>query len=168
MDYTRADFATKAAFCVTNDTMSGFSGTVKWSLRSADSRILQSGETEVSADALSAIWIDEIDFDKTDVRHNYLSYALVDGEKTVSEGTALLTAPKHFEFEDPSLTYEVNGDEITVTAQRYAKYVEIDSPDSDFVLSDNYFDINGGESKTVKLLEGKFGKINLRSVYDIR
>ena len=168
MDYTRADFATKAAFCVTNDTMSGFSGTVKWSLRSADSRILQSGETEVSADALSAIWIDEIDFDKTDVRHNYLSYALVDGEKTVSEGTALFTAPKHFEFEDPSLTYEVNGDEITVTAQRYAKYVEIDSPDSDFVLSDNYFDINGGESKTVKLLEGKFGKINLRSVYDIR
>ncbi len=168
MDYTRTDFATRAAFCVTNDTMSGFFGTVKWSLRSADSQILQSGETEISADALSAVWLDEIDFNKTDVRHNYLSYELVSGGKTVSDGTVLFTAPKHFEFENPSLTYEINGDEITVTAEKYAKYVEIDSPDSDFVLSDNYFDINGGESRTVKLLEGKFGEIKLRSVYDIR
>ena len=167
MDYTRADFATKAAFCVTNDTRNGFRGTVQWSLRSADSRILQSGEYEVTADALSAVWLDEIDFEKTDVRHNYLSYILMSGDKTVSDGTALFTAPKHFVFEDPLLSYMINGDEITVTAQKYARYVEIDSPDSDFVLSDNYFDLNGGESKTVKLLEGNFGEIKLRSVYDI-
>ena len=89
------------------------------------------------------------------------------GDKTVSDGTALFTAPKHFVFEDPLLSYMINGDEITVTAQKYARYVEIDSPDSDFVLSDNYFDLNGGESKTVKLLEGNFGEIKLRSVYDI-
>ena len=80
----------------------------------------------------------------------------------------LFTAPTHFEFENPSLSYVINGNEITVTAEKYARYVEIDSPDSDFVLSDNYFDLNSGESKTVKLLEGKFGEIKLRSVYDIK
>ena len=60
-----------------------------------------------------------------------------------------------------------NGDEITVYADAYAKYVEIDSPDSDFVLSDNYFDMNAGK-KTVKIIRGTPKTIKVRSVYDIR
>ncbi len=58
-------------------------------------------------------------------------------------------------------------DEITVFADSYAKCVEIDSPNSDFVLSDNYFDINAG-CKTVKILSGTPKTINLRSVYNIK
>lgn len=75
--------------------------------------------------------------------------------------------PKYFEFIDPQLTYEINGDEITVFTNAYASYVEIDSPDSDMILSDNYFDINAG-AKTVKILEGTPKTIRLRSVYDIQ
>jgi beta-mannosidase len=45
--------------------------------------------------------------------------------------------------------------------------VEIYSPDSDFVLSDNFFDMNAG-SKTVKIVEGLPKTIKLRSVYDVR
>ena len=45
--------------------------------------------------------------------------------------------------------------------------MEIDSPDSDFVLSDNYFDMNAGK-KTVKVLRGTPKTIRVRSVYDIR
>ena len=44
---------------------------------------------------------------------------------------------------------------------------ELDSPNSDFILSDNYFDLNA-ESKTVKILEGTPKTLTLRSVYDIR
>ena len=65
------------------------------------------------------------------------------------------------------LRCEIKGDEITVYADAYAQYVEIDSPDCDFVPSDNYFDRNSG-SKTVKILEGKPENICLRSVYAIR
>ena len=54
-----------------------------------------------------------------------------------------------------------------VYADAYAKYVEIDSPDSDFILSDNYFDMDPGK-KTVKILEGTPKTVRLRSVYDIR
>ena len=90
----------------------------------------------------------------------------VDGA-VVSEGSVLFTAPKHFLFEDPKLRCEINGDEITVYADAYAKYVEIDSPDSDFILSDNYFDMDPGK-KTVKILEGTPKTVRLRSVYDIR
>ena len=111
--------------------------------------------------------LDEVDFHKTDVRKNYYSFELVVGDEVVSEGTVLFTAPKHFDFEDPALELSLEGDEIVVKAQAYAKNVEIYSPDSDFILSDNFFDMNAGE-KRVKVLEGTVGELRARSVFDIK
>ena len=85
----------------------------------------------------------------------------------VSSGTALFTTPKHFAFRDPCPRCEIDGDRLTVYADAYAKYVEIDSPDCDFRLSDNYFDMNAGQ-KTVKILDRNPKSIRLRSVCDIR
>ena len=65
------------------------------------------------------------------------------------------------------LSYEITGDEITVTSQAYAKSVEIRNEEDNLVLSDNFFDMNAG-TKTVKILEGNTEGIRLRSVYDIR
>ena len=108
-----------------------------------------------------------MDFCKTDVDNTYMSFAFVVDGEVVSEGTVLFTVPKYFRFQNPNLRCEIKGDELTVYADSYAQYVEIDSPDCDFVLSDNYFDMNAG-SKTVKILEGDPQNICLRSVYDIR
>ena len=96
----------------------------------------------------------------------YLSYRLICNQEICSEGSVLFTAPKYFCFEDPNLHCQVNGNEITVYADKYAKSVQIDSPDSDFVLSDNFFDMNPG-CKTVQILEGSPKTITLRSVFDI-
>lgn len=167
IDPTRADYKTTARFSVTNDTLTKQSGTIFWELRNAASNILKQGTFAVEVSPLSVMHTEELDFQKTDVLHNYLSFSLVTDNGKVSEGTVLFTAPKHFEFENPQLTCSVQDDIITVTAEKYAKYVEIDSPDSDFILSDNYFDINGGETKIVKVLDGTPKTIRLRSVYDI-
>lgn len=160
------DFSTQARLSVANETTSPISGTVNWELRCADGKILQSGSENITVPALSSVWLHNMDFNKTDVENNYLSFSFDVGGTTVSEGTVLFTVPKHFNFVNPNLRYEINGDEITVYADAYAKYVEIDSPDSDFILSDNYFDMNEG-SKTVKILEGSPKTIRIRSVYDI-
>lgn len=161
------DYQTKAKLSVHNDTMTAIRGTVQWELRNHLGEVLQNGEKEIEAPAMSVLTLDEMDFEKTDVDHTYLSFAfLMDGE-VVSEGTALFTVPKYFDFLDPELRYEIDGDELTVYAKTYAKAVEIDSPDSDFVLSDNYFDMNAGK-KTVKILSGTPKTIRLRSVYDIK
>ena len=161
------DYETKAQLCVTNETQCDVRGVAAWALRDHTGNILQEGETELTVPALSAVWLEEMDFCKTDVDHHYMSYEFrMDGE-VVSEGTVLFTVPKYFRFKDPRLTYEINGDEITVYADSYASYVEIDSLDTDIILSDNYFDMNAG-SKTVKILEGTPKTIQLRSVYDIR
>ena len=161
------DYSTKARLSVANETTAEVSGLVEWELRSADATVLMSGKEELTVPALTSLWLDEIDFQKTDVENNYLSFRFIAGGEVVSEGAVLFTAPKHFNFVDPKLRYEIKGDEITVFADAYAKYVEIDSPDHDFVLSDNYFDMNAG-SKTVKVLRGEAKNIRLRSVYDIR
>lgn len=159
-------YETKAQLCVTNETRNDIVGVAAWALRDSSGKVLQEGETPVTVPALTSVWLDEMDFCRTDVDHTYMSYEFRMNDEVVSEGTVLFTVPKYFCFEDPKLRYELNGDEITVYADSFAQYVEIDSPDSDFVLSDNYFDMNAG-SKTVKIMEGTPKTIRLRSVYDI-
>lgn len=161
------DYSTQARLNVTNETTSDLFGEVRWELRTADGKIILNDAEKINVPALSSVWLENIDFNKTDVENNYLSYSFIVNDSVMSEGTVLFTAPKHFNFVNPNLRYEINGDEITVFADAYAKSVEIDSPDSDFILSDNYFDMNAG-SKTVKILEGNPKTIKLRSVYDIR
>lgn len=163
----RVGYETKAQLCVTNETRRDVTGVAEWALRDRTGKILQEGKIPMTVPALSSVWLEEMDFQKTDVDNTYLSYAFRMDGKAVSEGTVLFTVPKYFRFLDPNLRCEVKGDEITVYADSYAQYVEIDSPDCDFVLSDNYFDMNAG-ARTVKILEGKPENIRLRSVYDIR
>ena len=161
------DFETTAALCVHNDTREEFRGTVHWSLRDADSKVLESGSREVTVPPTSVLKLEKMDFCKTDVRKNHLSFYLESEGAKVSEGSVLFTAPKHYEFADPCLTCTVKGDEITVSAKAFAQCVQIDSEDSDFILSDNCFDMEQGE-KTVKILEGEAKSIRLRCVYHIR
>ena len=167
MEEGRPDYSTQAQLCVTNDTMAEVTGIASWALRDHTGKILKEGSTEVTVPALSVVWLDNMDFNKTDVDHNYMSYEFTVNGEVLSEGTVLFTAPKYFQFKNPELRCEINDDELTVYANAYARYVEIDSPDSDFILSDNFFDMNAGK-KTVKILEGTPKTIALRSVYDIR
>ena len=161
------DYETKAKLYVCNETLEDMDGTVEWTLFSADGTKVESGSEKLYVKALSYASLEEIDFHKTDVRNNYLSFSyIVDGE-VVSYGTVLFTKPKHFCFPDPKLALEVDGDEITVTASSYAKYVFISNDKDDLILSDNFFDMDAGK-KTVKILSGEAKNLTVKSVYDIR
>lgn len=94
-------------------------------------------------------------------RERYLRYGVcVDGE-TVDEGNRLLTAPKHFHFRDPKLratVSEKNGAScLTVCAQAFARRIAIDFKEFDVLLSDNYFDLQPGEERTVAIEEIRGG-----------
>jgi len=157
-----------ARLSVANESFETFSGTVTWALRDPAGSAIKSGEYRINAPALSSVWLDTLDFGDCALYENYVSFALNDDNgESVSEGGVLFCMPKHFRFINPELTAEVHDDGITVTAAAYAKSVEIDCDDADILLSDNYFDMNGGK-KTVRVLRGKPGNIRLRSVYDIR
>ena len=87
-------------------------------------------------------------------------------EEVIDSGNRLLERPKKFHFLDPHLTSYVEEQEradegkagenrvkkqfrITVKAQQFARRVAIEFTDTDVILSDNYFDLLPGESKTV-------------------
>ena len=96
-----------------------------------------------------------------------MSFAFkVDGE-ILSSGTVIFTKPKHFDFVDPKLSVELDGDQIIVKSCAYAKYVEISDETCDLKLSDNYFDMNKGEVK-VKILSGSPKHLKVKSVFDIK
>lgn len=158
---------TSARLCVANETRKPVSGVVQWALRGQSGQVVRSGEQTLAVPALSSVWLDTLDFPGLDFLTHYFSFAFVVAGATVSSGSVLFTAPKHFGFLDPQLTCIREGSLLTVHAAAYAKSVEIYSPDSDLVLSDNYFDMNGGQA-SVRLISGDPKVLCVRSVYDIR
>ena len=67
---------------------------------------------------------------------------------------------------DPKLEARPDGDGIIVSAQAYARSVEIRcNPDA--VLEDNFFDMNAG-TRRIRVLRGIVDRISVWSVYDIR
>lgn len=160
-------YETKAKLCVNNDTMQDVIGVVNYKLCHKGGKVLFSGNSQVKVPAMSVYSFDEIDFNNTDVNENYFWFDLTVDGKVVSEGCSIFTKPKFFTFENPNLTVKKNGDELIVKSDSFAKYVEIYSPDSDFVLADNFFHMEKGEKK-IKILSGEVKTLKIRSVYNIR
>lgn len=156
-----------ARFHVANETMAPVSGVATWQLRTAVGEILLQGEEKVTVEPLSGTWLMKQDFSAFDELEVYLSYAFeVDGH-VVSENTCLFTAPKHFAFVDPELSYTREGNSLFISAGAYAKSVEISGVDGDVRLSDNFFDMNPGV-KRIEIVEGDAAEFTLKSVYQIR
>lgn len=152
---------------VANETMERVDGTVRWSLRKADGGVILEGEREVSVEPLSGLWLEKMDFSDYNELEVYISYSFEQGGEVVSENTTLFTAPKHFRFHDPKLSWRREGNALIVSAEAYAKNVEIEGVDGDVKLSDNFFDMNPGE-KRVEIVEGDAADFTFKSVYHIR
>jgi beta-mannosidase len=152
--------------CVANETISKKNLKVLWEIRDANAQIIKQDSKNISVEALSSKWLDNIDVPELAINDQYMSYHLVDGKETVSEGTVILSLPKFFHWQNPKLECSVDGDIITVKASAFAKSVEIHNADQDLILSDNYFDMNAGEKK-VKIISGRAKGLKLRSVFDI-
>ncbi len=156
-----------AKIFITNDTLSDVKGIVKWELCDNKSNVLQSGEKELTVKSLSVSSLEELDFTAYNEESVHLTYYFIVGGEIVSYGSELFTNYKYYNFVNPKLSYKIKGDEIIIKSKAYAKSIEIDAVDGDVVLSDNYFDMEKGETKVV-ILSGKAKKFTLRSIYDIR
>ncbi|MCR5596516.1 MAG: glycoside hydrolase family 2 protein [Lachnospiraceae bacterium] len=152
---------------VSNETAESISGTVIWKLCDPLSREIKSGSFETTVPALSSLWFEPLDFSDMDPLEINLSYGFVAGDKVISEGTCLFTAPKHYHFADPKLSFEIQGDNIVVRSDAYAQKVMIGNAAGDLRLSDNFFDMSAGEKK-VAIVSGTPKNIYVKSVYDIR
>ncbi len=153
--------------CVANETRNDEKVIVHWALRSNTGSILEEGKQYIEVLELSSQWLEKVYFEDVDIFNQYVSYELSRDGVNISSGTVIFSLPKYFNYCNPELTYEILGDEITVTSLAYAKSVEILNKEENLILSDNYFDINAG-SKKIKIINGKPDELRLRSVYDIK
>lgn len=151
---------------VANESLREVRGAVTWALRRPDASIICEGREEVTVPALTSVWLDKRTFESAGLTDSYVSYAFEVGGRTISEGTALFCAPKHFDLMDPCLTACVDKMEIVVSAKAYARQVWIESDDADLLLSDNCFDLNAGE-KRIRILRGSAQNIRVKSVWDL-
>lgn len=152
---------------VANETRSEQTVTVRWALRNADATVEEQGAAEVCIPALTSVWMEKICFPDAQTHTQYVSYEMEQDGRIISSGSALFCAPKHFRFRDPHISVQRVGDCLLVSAQAYAKGVELLNENEDWVLEDNYFDMNGGTRK-VRILRGDAETVRVRSVYDIR
>ena len=155
-----------ATLCVTNETLTPVTGVVRWVLRNPDASIVVNGEETITVDALSSNWLSKLDFTKYDELKHYISYEFEVAGDVVTSGTCLFTNPKHYPFENPNLSYRIEGQRVIISADAYAKYIEIECEDCEIRLSDNYFDMNAG-TKEITVLSGNPKTLKLRSVFDI-
>ena len=155
-----------AKLCVSNETFEKIEDTVIYELRTPDGAIVRSGRYETHTEPFSTEAFPEIDLAQINPMRHHLSFRL---EKTGTGGSVLFIAPKHYMFEDPHLrvSADASGAAVTITADAYARSVEILSADGSFLLEDNFFDMEPG-SRTLRVLRGKPSSLAARSVYDIR
>ena len=151
---------------VANETRQDRAFVVKWALRDKRGAIQREETISLTVPALSSVWLDKVELPDVDIYEEYVSYDLFENGNRISGGTVIFSVPKYFHYADPQLSCRVEGDEIVVTAQAYAKSVEVQNENEDLLLSDNYFDMNAGETR-VKVFSGSTENLRLRSVYDI-
>lgn len=176
---------TDAELHVTNETRRKVAATVAWKLRSNDGKVLKSGQVTQNIEPLTADKFESLSFADVLVgdrkRETYLEAVLHLDGTVESSTTVLFTQPKHFAFLDPKLESDVTEEAdqfvVTVTADAFAKYVELDFKNADGKFSDNYFDVSPGTQKIVTVAKDSLTEdldlnafkhqLKQRSLYDI-
>lgn len=152
---------------VTNETLNDEMVTVEWEIRNAKASVLERHSCVLQIPALSSKWLEKIQVSQINIWNEYVSYRAIKDDVELSSGTVIFSYPKYFKYENPKLEYTVSENKIIIRADSYAKSVYITNVDDTLVLTDNYFDMNGGE-KIVEIIEGNTEDLRIRSVYDIR
>ena len=166
MNRQHFEFEKSIRLNVTNETLDAHRVLVKWAVRKTDATILREEEQWLEVPVLSAVWMDKVELPQIDCFNEYVSYEAWENGQIISQGTVIFSYPKYFHYLNPGLAVRIDGDEIVVKAEAYAKSVEIRNENDDLILEDNYFDMNAGEYR-VKILDGKPDGLKVRSVYYI-
>ena len=166
VDFLRKPVVCSARLNVANESLQPVAGVVRWQQREPDGNVVREGTEALTVPALSAVWLEPVVLSKAVTTKHYLSFTFEADGKVISEGTALFCPPKHYEFDDPHLTVESDGEELVVRSDAFARFVYVESDDPDMLLDDNFFDMNAGE-KRVRVLRGKAENLRVRSVFDI-
>ena len=178
---TVEDKAQQMNLYVTNDTTRAWTGEVRWSLETLAGERLEQGVENVSAPALAATVICNLDFSgkvRDENRRQVVFIAeLWKGKKLQARSLATFAPNKHLELAAPQMKTKASiaGGQLSIqlTARCLARFVALELEGVDVVFSDNYFDLPAGQTVTVTCplptgwtLEQARSAIKVRSLFD--
>jgi hypothetical protein len=164
-------------FC--NDSANNFSGKVKLRLFSLESETFFASESfsVTMKQGEAGIVRDLAEFKYFFPKETILSAELLDDAgNVISDSIEYVTQERRLKFPDATISAKIDGDEIILRSDHFARCVEIlgenNAEPSDlhalgWLFSDNYFDLFPGEEKRIKVIaHAKMGtKITIKAHY---
>ncbi len=160
---------------ITNESRTSFEGKLTVLFESTSGAHGMRVEKSVFVRAFSSAGVMKLPFSSAGRRNKIFIARLADEDgKVVSESRLILCENNELELFDPQLKFETvlraGRVYVTVSAEKYARYVELSCREETGDFSENYFDLCAGESKTVELLNPCAGleeMIAVRSLFSV-
>ncbi len=149
----------KAQIHLSNETKTVLVGELTWKLLTLTGRVIKEGQKSVEVAPFHSSLLQDLDFTddlaKTLVRGHYLSATFKGPQNQILRSTVSFVPYKHLDLVDPKLSWVLEEPtpgsfSLSITAKAFAKFVEIDSQGFDVITSDNYFDLDPGETRILK------------------
>ena len=142
---------------VVNEYPEHFSGHLEWALKTFDGELINGGQRNVNVGSVAVTDVVTLDLRKMlhGERKNqvYLETKLFDGNKLMDMKTSLLVPEKYAKLPKPKLTYRcsvVDGKvQIVLESKCFAHCVFVESEYVTTPWSDNFFDMQSGETLTI-------------------
>ena len=156
----KEELSPELSFWLLNESRSKVSRRFEIDLLDTSFHVVYHTEAEGSSEPFSSAEICHEDFSKyldTDEKRSsrFARVRMYDGAKLEDERITLFVKPKYFSYRKPSYSTSIAEKDdtylITVKADTFAQFTELDFRDFDAVLSDNFFDISSPEGVTVSL-----------------
>ncbi len=163
---------------IANEGLDSFDGYIKAGVMKNDLAVVSSFEKAVSVNALSSL--DALSLPNNDFEGSFDTFFFAElytsSGELLARSTELGSKPKYFKLLKPTIEIKAtrcdDGVKLSFTTDVLAKNVQVDFKNHDIILSDNYFDLLGGEpydiiAKTNLLPSELLSDISILSVYDI-
>ena len=80
--------------------------------------------------------------------------------------------PKNLKLVRPNFKINLSGNQISISSDVFAKYISLSFIENDASFSDNYFDLQAGETKTISFTnigsaKKVLSKLKIKSLYDV-
>ncbi len=143
---------------ITNDTMHQLSAPLVLQLRSFTGSVVWKTRKRISAAANSSLCVARVDlsrFASHDPTRHYV-YATMAHNTMTCEQRYFFAEPKHLQLPAPRIVVRIQriSDEeqmVLLNARNFAKDVSLDVEGKDVFIEDNYFDLDAGSTKRVRV-----------------
>lgn len=171
-----------------NDLPEDQTCTLEWALHQFEGTVLKSGSRDAILPAISSSLLETLDLSefvtedpelKTYRKNSYrkrsdalFSFRLVRGDSTLSENFEFFLPPKQWNLQEPVIRHSISQEggrtRITLSADRFAAYVELGVSDSYARFSDNYFHLLPGETRTVEVISSEVPDKTFKARFFVR